>query len=69
MLHCQRVYDPRASYLTLSIGLELAKAFLAKKTYKVIAAVRDPATMPDLGEGVVVVKLDAGSKTDASEVG
>lgn len=50
------------------IGLELVKAFLAKEDYKVIAAVRDPASMPDLGEELVVMKLDAGSKTDAAEV-
>jgi NAD(P)-dependent dehydrogenase (short-subunit alcohol dehydrogenase family) len=51
----------------IRIGLELAKAFLAKD-YKVIAAVRDPSTMPDLGKEMIVVKLDAGSKTDAAEV-
>jgi hypothetical protein len=34
----------------------------------VIAAVRDPSTMPEVREEVVVVKLDAGEKDDAKNV-
>lgn len=50
------------------VGLELTKAYL-EKGWKVIAAVRDPKSMPKLEKGeVVVVKLDAGEKDDAKKV-
>jgi len=52
------------------IGLEFAKRY-AERGWTVVAAVRDPSSMPKLeskGEGkVVVVKIDAGSTTDAKE--
>jgi len=47
------------------IGAKLTELYL-EKGYTVVAAVRDPATMKPL-EGVVTVKLDAGSTTDAKE--
>lgn len=46
----------------------MTKAYL-EKGWKVIAAVRDPKSMPKLDQGeVVVVKLDAGEKDDAKKV-
>jgi uncharacterized protein YbjT (DUF2867 family) len=46
----------------------LAKAYI-EKGWRVIAAVRDPNKMPEVGGGeVVVVKLDAGEKEDAKKV-
>jgi hypothetical protein len=45
----------------------LAKAYI-EKGWRVIAAVRDPSTMPEVREEVVVVKLDAGVKEDAKNV-
>jgi len=47
------------------VGAALLDAYLAKG-YTVVAAVRDPATVTPK-EGVVVVKLDQGSKTGAKE--
>jgi len=47
------------------IGERLVTAYL-EKGYEVIAAVRDPATVT-AQKGVTVVKLDAGSLTDAKE--
>lgn len=50
------------------VGLELTKAYL-EKGWKVVAAVRDPKSMPKLDGGeVVTVKLDAGEKEDAKKV-
>lgn len=47
------------------VGLELTKAYI-QKGWKVIAAVRDPKSMPKTeGWEVVVIKLDAGEKEDA----
>jgi putative NADH-flavin reductase len=53
--------------LISSIGLELIKAYI-QKGWRVIAAVRDPSTMPDVGGEVVVAKLDVGEKDDAKKV-
>jgi len=56
--------------LTSSVGLEFVKIYLSKG-WTVIAAVRDPSSFPkDVGGGdkVRVVKLDAGSLTDAKDV-
>lgn len=52
------------------MGLELVKAYLTDG-WKVIAAVRDPSTMPNLDapEGdLIIVRLDAGEKEDARMV-
>lgn len=48
--------------------MELTKAYL-EKGWKVIAAIRDPNSMPKLEGDVVTVKLDAGEKEDAKNVG
>ena len=49
------------------VGLELTKAYI-QKGWKVIAAVRDPKSMPKTEGGeVVVIKLDAGEKEDAKK--
>lgn len=46
----------------------MTKAYL-EKGWKVIAAVRDPKSMPKLDGGeVVTIKLDAGEKEDARKV-
>jgi hypothetical protein len=45
----------------------LTKAYI-EKGWRVIAAVRDPSTMPEVRREVVVVKLDAGEKEDAKKV-
>jgi len=61
----------RLEELTRSIGLEFVKIYLAKG-WTVIAAVRDPSSFPkdtDGGDKLKVVKLDAGSLTDAKDVG
>lgn len=52
------------------VGLQLTRAYLADG-WRVIAAVRDPASMPpldDLEGEMVVVKLDVGEKEAAKKV-
>lgn len=45
----------------------MTKAYI-EKGWRVIAAVRDPNKMSEVGGEVVVVKLDAGEKEDAKKV-
>lgn len=49
-----------------SIGLDLVKRY-SKQGWDIIAAVRDPATMPSV-ERVKVVKIVSDSETDAHDV-
>ncbi|WVQ76081.1 hypothetical protein IAR50_005720 [Cryptococcus sp. DSM 104548] len=48
------------------IGLEIANSYL-KRSWRVVAAVRDVGKMPKLDGDLVVVKIDSGSLTDAEE--
>lgn len=48
------------------VGLELTKAYL-HRGWRVIAAVRDPSTMPHLDGEMVVLKFDVGEKGDAKK--
>ena len=55
--------------MTPRIGARLVTAYV-EKGYKVIAAVRDISSIKSdvVDKGVIVVKLDSGTKTGAKEV-